>query len=169
MRRYRRYMASRRWAGFSLVESLVAGVVLGVGVMALNAMYVFSIKGTSQSERAISAMHLAQTRAERLATSGLGQLPNCPQEPGCRLNSSELRAKAAKSGNYPCSQLLNQSSTQDPGDDVGGIYRIDTSILAPQGAEQLDSARVIAVSVCWKNSDNSFREYRSYRLKLPEF
>ena len=66
MRAARQTLRSRRSAGFSLIEAVIAMAILGVGLLALAAMQLHAMQGGASGRRASEAAAIAQTRMELL-------------------------------------------------------------------------------------------------------
>jgi hypothetical protein len=85
----------RERAGFSLLEALIAAVVLGVGLVGLARLHITSIQGTVKSDDVGRAAEVARGMADLFATLPWQSLPNClpgrdspagwvaPPAPGC--------------------------------------------------------------------------------------
>jgi prepilin-type N-terminal cleavage/methylation domain-containing protein len=84
---YRRFMKERSLTGFTLVEVVVAILVLAVGVLALAGTTAVTVRRMSQSGRLAAAASVARSRAESsfsqsctAVTSGSERLFNLSSE-----------------------------------------------------------------------------------------
>ncbi len=55
--------------GFTLIESVIATAVLGIGILALQTMQITSIKGNAHANRITTSSILASDRLERIYTA----------------------------------------------------------------------------------------------------
>lgn len=62
--------------GFTLVEVLIAVVILCIGLLALAGLQVIVIKGNTGSKNLTSAAILAEAKTEELKRNGFGSLTN---------------------------------------------------------------------------------------------
>lgn len=62
--------------GFTLVELLVALVILSIGLLALAGLQVVVVKGNAGSKNLTSAVILAEAKIEELKSNGFGSLTN---------------------------------------------------------------------------------------------
>src|SRR5688572_1771832 len=68
-------------AGFSLIEALIAAVVLGVGLVGLARLHITSIQGTVKSDDVGRAAEVARGMADLFATLPWQSLPACGPGP----------------------------------------------------------------------------------------
>lgn len=118
--------------GFTLLELMIALVVLSVGLLGLSAMQGIAIKGTASGGSATIANNLVRNAAERImrnsANSGsyagmntsTGARPNCPNiAPACVADFAEWQARVTQLFNG----VLTVSST------VGANFNTVTVIV----------------------------------------
>jgi len=94
-----RIRAPRRLAGFTLIESLVAMVVISVGMLGIAAMYVEGLRAGRTSIYRTVAVDLAADLADRMRANTLGQSayagPAAASGSGC-VNAASNLAPAAQ-------------------------------------------------------------------------
>ena len=99
----------RKQAGFSLIEALIAAVVLGVGLVGLARLHITSIQGTLRSDDTGRAAEVARGMADRFATLPWSDLPACgnpnnaptwvnPPTPGCQASTNQFNPVAPGGG-----------------------------------------------------------------------
>ena len=72
MKRHKNRIAKKRGqAGFTLIEVLVAMIILAIGILGLAPMLVISMQGNQFSREVSEAAYLAQDRIEQLKNQGL--------------------------------------------------------------------------------------------------
>jgi prepilin-type N-terminal cleavage/methylation domain-containing protein len=79
MRTGRRCRRGKR--GFSLLEALIAAVILGVGLVALARLHISSVHGIVKSEDLGRAAEVARGIADTIATIPVANLPACAPGP----------------------------------------------------------------------------------------
>lgn len=164
-------MAYRRGArGVTLIETLVSVAILGVGVLSLTRMTVFSEHGLAESRTRVDAQKLAEQRAERLVALATTDLPTCPTAEGCRQSRTAYSPAKAPDATYPCTEMVDGMSVADP--TVAGPaeakFRVDTTVVAHPDPGQLAGAQVITVSACWTDLDGTVQEVQVQRMLVPE-
>ena len=58
--------------GFSLIEVMVASVVLSIGILGVASLQIVGLKGTQQSIMKVQAMTIVQSLTERMHANKLG-------------------------------------------------------------------------------------------------
>lgn len=160
--------AINRRAGFSLIEVMVSGVLLGLGVMVLAEMFGASSDGLSLGKGRSIGRQLALQRLESLSASGPDLLPACPPSDGCRADFSSLNAPLGAVDGFDCTQTVLESGfVAEQVDRPDGRYRVDVSVADPTDPNQIEGARLLRVSVCWLQ-DGRVEEVRVARLVVPE-
>jgi len=160
----------KRRAGFSLVEVMVSGLLLGLGVAALVRLYTHSAEGIRVSRHRTVATQLAQQRLESLAGLGVDQAPGCPASDGCLQDITGLAAEQPPVGGFDCTMRVLESGFSEGQQDLDdeGLFRIDVAFLDHPDLNQLAGSRVLRVSVCWTENGRTFEQVQLERLMVPE-
>lgn len=159
-----------RQAGFSLIELLVAVLVMGIGVLGVTALQMVSLQNNRMALERGEAVHLAYDMMDRIranpegapagmAYNGLAIGDAPPAVPDCTANiCSEAQMVAFDQANWKC-QL---GSFHDDGVCTG--LRADGTLpsedLQPglprgDGAIAVDGGGIITVTVEWTGVDNA--------------
>jgi len=118
--------ARRAATGFSLVETLIAAAVIGVGLMGAAAGFLHAVGGLESSRQQTTAIFLAEERIEQLKARALNEFP-------------EVTA-----ANYPDEGYGSVSSN---GSTVAGYRRRVTIVDAPGG---LGAMKLVEVTVFYR-------------------
>ena len=183
MRRVAKVGKSRKNAGFSLVEAMVAAAILGVALLGLVQLHKSSLRGTVRSQNVGQAAEVARQLAETTASQPFNQLPNCPPgatvrlsqppggvPPGCRASWGPGTTPSPVKGNG-CT-FYSDGANVPPVDPAAGDasvvagsqrYRVDTTVSRHPNAT-LPNTAVVNVYVCWNEPTGEIREITSSRL-----
>ncbi len=160
--------------GFSLIEALMSTMVLSVGVAGLINMYSSSQSGLRWSRNSTLASHLAQQRAELLATSPLLAAPSCAGPATCRSSKNTFGPPMGSSNGFPCTQYLQETELEAPElltdapENAPRRFRIDTAFNDPASTTQQSGAKILTVSVCWEDDQGRVQQVQAQRMLLPE-
>lgn len=162
-----RWSTKRRRArrGFSLLEALVAGGVLAVGIVGIIGLQARLFHTARFSEDLSNASHLLQHRTEELGSKSLASLTGPPAicagaAPRCMLDGAFAPAPASG-----CSQQVREPqpvTIAAPG--PGGPYRVDTGIVAHPDAIGHPNTLVATISVCWTEQGGRVRQLQTVRV-----
>lgn len=149
---------------------MVSAALVGVGVISLANMMFFAEEGLAVSRHQASALELARTRVEWLATQPTDQVPQCVVVAGCRVDAETYAAVKPPAGGYACSEMLESMSSQAPGTSplTTGAYRVDTVVQPHPDPDQQAGAFLLSVDVCWTDQDGRVHEVQAQRLLVPE-
>jgi len=128
--------------GFTLIEVMIALVVLAFGILAVVGLFSNSIKGNAMGRRVTEATSLAQNRVDELMT---------------------VAVFTNLSTNYPGTQT-GLTATGEP----GGPYTLKTEInrVRDNASNLVDNIYLITVTVTWKGMDREHKvELQSLRAK----
>jgi hypothetical protein len=159
-----------RRRGFSLVETLISTLLLGVGVIGLVDLYTSSSRGMGSSRHRETATQIAVARMERLTTMPLDELPSCSGVVGCRADSYTMMPELIPSAEaFECTQYVSDMGQHDPRTRGGdGGYRLDTIVAPHPSSGQNGDARVVSVSVCWTDGDGDVQQVFLQSLALGD-
>jgi prepilin-type N-terminal cleavage/methylation domain-containing protein len=147
----RRKARSRARLGFTLIEVMISSALLGLGVLAGVRLFTSSVSGTSYVQDRSVATTLAVQRLERLGTQGVSALPACPGAPrGCREDRTTFTTPPA------CTSEIDFK------------YRLDTVITSHPDASRQNGARLVTVSVCWRDEQATIHQAQLDRLFVPD-
>jgi hypothetical protein len=155
-------------AGFSLIEVMLAGVLLGLAVLVLAKMLGASSQGLSVGKGRTVAQQLALQRLESLASLGPDRVPACPPSPGCRADFTSLTGPLGTAGGFACTQTVLETgfARQQP-EAPQGAFRVDVATDLPADPNQMAGARLLQVSVCWSR-EGRVEQVQVSRLLVPE-
>jgi type IV pilus assembly protein PilV len=154
------FRASSR-AGFSIVEFLLAAVILGIGLLGLAALTVMSTKGFGGSRTRNGASNLAGSVLDRLALDG--RLSAAVRSNGGTVPASALIANATAdqvnayadpATAYTAFDLQGQATNTTPVYTVTWVRRASKTALTPAATSLSLSAEVI-VNVAWNEAVKS--------------
>ena len=152
----------------TLVETLIAAGVLGVAVLGLVRLHTTSSRQSASLRDLTIARALAAQRLERLATRPVERLAACEGPAGCREGIDTLRASKGEVDGYACTDFAEGPSVAAPGTNAIGKFRIDTTVENHPDPAQHPEARILTVSVCFRDAYEQIREIRAERMLLPE-
>lgn len=155
----------------TLVEVMVSVGVLSVGLLGLTSLYTTSIRSITETQQRSIALRAAAQRAETLATLRLDDLPVCRGATGgCREGGGAgLTPELAPDGAFECTRWADGADVGDPAQ-VGSRprLRIDTQVTVHPDAARHPDARLVTVSVCWRDAQALVHEVQAQRLVIPE-
>ncbi|MCK6544827.1 hypothetical protein L6R52_03095 [Myxococcota bacterium] len=148
-----------------MLEALVAGGVLAVGIVGIIGLQARLFHTARFSEDLSNASHLLQHRTEELGSKSLANLVGPPAicagaAPGC-MNSGAFSAAPASG----CSVLVREPvpvTTAGPG--PGGPYRVDTGIVPHPDAIGHPNSLLATISVCWTEQTGRVRQLQTVRV-----
>ena len=152
----------------TLIETMVAAGVLGVAVLGLVQLHTTSTRQNASLRDLSVARALAAQRLERLATRPVEQLAACVGPAGCREGIDSLRASKGTVSGYACTDFADGPSVAAPGTTALGKFRIDTTVEAHPDPGQHPDARILTVSVCFRDAYEQIREVRAERMLVPD-
>lgn len=156
-------------AGFSLMEVMVSGLLLGLGVAALVKLYTHSSSGIRESRHRSVATQLALQRLESIAGLGVEQAPGCPASNGCMEDIGQLSPELAPVGGFDCTMKVRDSGFVEGQEDVDdGLFRVDVALVDHPDLNQMAGSQFLRVSVCWTEDGLRFQQVQLERLLVPE-
>ena len=142
----------RSTRGFSLVEVMVAAMILGIGVMAGIRVFGSSIDGVTSGRSRSTAATIATQRLESLGTQGVDKLPSCTGAVGCMVSPSQMATQLPNG----CTEMISE----------GGLYRVDTIVAPHPDTARQPGARIATISVCW-TEDQTVHQVQFNRIFVP--
>lgn len=170
----------RASAGFSIVEALIAAVVLGVGLMGIVRLHQSALRGLASSSAASYAMDIATQRAEFLAAMPAASLPACAYatwaDPhGCRGATDQFSAPKGI-----CSRWVSDGYVPMPDGTFPAAFSAATEAAAAAAtlpyrmdewiapSPNRPNTRVIEVYVCWRDEAGQIRQVMTSRMDLNQ-
>lgn len=158
---------SRR--GFTLIEVMIAGAVLSIGLLGILELHRSSIRGLSRGRSMTVANEIIDQRAELITGRDPAVLLTCPTASdgaGCRATRTTFTASK------PCTAWLLESDVPTPaGADVPSStdlgYRRDIVIQAHPDTTNHPGSYLAIVSVCWRDSQGQIQQLQRQRLLVP--
>ncbi|MFO0723370.1 MAG: prepilin-type N-terminal cleavage/methylation domain-containing protein [Myxococcota bacterium] len=160
--------------GFSLLEVLIAMVVLIVAMAGLVGTQVAATHGLNSSGGFAAALDVATQRAESLVSGGAAALPA-----GCAPSFGYAGCLSLAGGYAPpeaCTAFVDGPDIPLPAGVAQAAvpnarYRVDTSIQLPPDLNQQSASpnppAVVQVYVCWQDTSGKFRQVQTSRLVIP--
>ena len=111
-------------SGFSLVELLVAIVILAVGLLGLAQLQITAIKANSQSATSTAAAALAQRYVERIASMSSDDPLFTDGASGTLDSSIEIEG----AGTYDVTYIVTQ--VEADGTDVTKLFKVDIEVTS---------------------------------------
>ncbi len=178
---------SRR-RGFSLIEIMIATVILGIGLLGLVELHSHSIRGTVKAESIGRGTEVARQVADQLMTQTVDSLPaacgaiaNPPPDKylgGCRATAGAGTVFAAdKPG--ACTQWLDADrianvldgnpvvAAADFGQGRARAYRADMVISDHPNPNFAPDGGLITIWVCWRDAKGFVQQVRTSRVIVP--
>lgn len=145
-------------AGFSIIEFLLAAMILGVGLLGLAALTVMSVKGFGGSRTRNAASDLAGSVLDRLALDG--RLSAAIRSNGGTIPSTALVAAATDDAvntyadpatTFTTFDLQGQATNTTPVYTVTWVRRASKTALTP-AATSLSASAEVVVNVAWNEA-----------------
>jgi len=159
-------MKSRTQNGFSLIEVMIAMLILAVGAGALALLLLASVQGTVQAQErsmaTLQASELAQLIHANPAALGhfilpVGNTQSCQQEMTC--SSEEWAASHLQQWQRNLEEAMTQAH---------GIVCLDTSPLDGDPTDlSCDGSGAAMVKITWQEQSRSNQDKQTHRLVLP--
>jgi prepilin-type N-terminal cleavage/methylation domain-containing protein len=161
---------SRR-RGFSLIEVMISGAVLSIGLLGVVELHRSSVRGLARGRAITVAGQIVAQRAEQLAGPAPDALtlPACPRAGGvlgCRLSSSAFATSKTCTAwlldsDVPSATGVDVPSTPDVG------YRRDVVIEAHPDTTNHQGSFLATISVCWLDTQGKVQELQAQKLLVP--
>lgn len=152
----------------TLVETMVAAGVLGIAILGLVRLHMTSTRQNASLRDLSTARALAAQRLERLATRPVERLVACGGPAGCREGVDTLRASKGTVDGYACTDFADGPTVATPGTVALGKFRIDTTVENHPDPTQHPEARILTVSVCFRDAYEQIREVHAERMLVPD-
>ncbi|MBI3585094.1 MAG: type IV pilus modification protein PilV [Nitrospinae bacterium] len=145
--------------GFTLIEVLIAIVILSIALLGLSSMNLYTIQGNNLARQETAAVALAQDKIEELKNKTF--VDSAVNDSNATNNTDYTTLKNATS--YPSCQLLtcvDQQDANNPIDEKGNSGGVYTRIwnIANYGAGTVNpypNTKLIVVIVTWTDSSGS--------------
>ena len=144
--------------------------VLAVSATMLVQLHRSVIRGIARSDDVSIALDIASQRIEELNVQGADAAPACVGAATCLVDSDNFTGVLAPAGTFACTTFVDSApvpmsnGTPQP---VGTRFRVDTVVQNHPDITQLAGARLMTVSVCWRDIANNVRQVQSRRLLVP--
>ncbi len=140
-------MSNRGQAGFTIIEVLIAMVILTVALLGLSSMNVYSIKYNDNAKRNTAAVALAQDKLEELKNRSFVD---------STLNDSNTNNNATYTALKSTTDYDSRETNLDEKGNAGGIYtRIVNIAPFGTGANSYPNTKLIVVIVTWTDQTGS--------------
>ena len=149
--------------GFSLVEVMIASAILGIGVLATVNLFGHSTQGVSWTRDRSAATTIAIERLEFLGTKGIASLPACNGAIGCQSGPTTFAAVIPG-----CTQQVGEMQANPAITDPSGKYRVDTVVKDHPDLGRQGGAKLVTVSVCWRDRKQLVHQAQLERLFVPD-
>jgi type II secretory pathway pseudopilin PulG len=161
-------MTRRKQAGMSMIETMIAAGILGIGATAMVGLWTASSSGAAHVEGRTTAHMLAEQRLERLSGQATA-LPGCAGAVGCRQSRRAYQPALSPAGPFQCTQFATEEQIVDPTTATAPRkFRIDTVVQPHTDPVRYRDASIVTVSVCWTDVANQVQEVRLERMVVPE-
>ncbi|MBK8014484.1 MAG: hypothetical protein IPK13_24430 [Deltaproteobacteria bacterium] len=156
--------------GFSLLETVAAALVLGVGTLAITRSFTVSQQELSWTRSHAIARNLMRQRLADFSTKPVEELPACAGVPGCRLSRTEMASELGVVGSFACTQYSDgRTILPDSGASTSeGLFRIDTLVEDHPEIARFPTGHLLTVSVCWRDQHGAIQEVRSRQVVLSD-
>lgn len=124
----------KKWAGFSLIEALIAALVVGLGLLGLAKLQGHVFQGSSVSRMQTRALNLAQEKIEELRAADYSTLADGNDTKGVEGDNATLTRNWTISdcpNTVPCKQVLVTMSWTDSSG-VGQSIQLTSNISNQQ-------------------------------------
>lgn len=140
--------------GFSLIEVLVAVLVISIGLVGLAGMQLVGLKGNQQSFSKNQAAHHAQALLERMRANPVAVIDgdyvktmtvtSCNAAPGTNCNAASSICNATQIATYDIYQSFCGLSNAAPGGIVADLSQSQLDITCP-----IDCKTGVAIQLAW--------------------
>lgn len=155
--------------GFSLIEAVVAMLVMGIGAAMLIQLFTVVERGQSWNQGTITARTMADHRLDFLTIQGFGSLPACVGALGCRASYTSYAVALGAAGGYQCTQYSADGNVPDPtAVTAEAKYRIDTIVQNHPDGARFPDTRLITVSVCWTDASRAVQQTQAQRAVVDQ-
>lgn len=155
----------KKQAGFSLIETMVSGLIMGVGVMGAMSLYTTTADARQESRSMTMAKGIIEQRMEWLAATGYLDYEGCTGTVGCKANAYDMHPDLAPNGGLLCTQYTADDTLVTPDTNTPGAYfRVDTVIQMPTDTSRFPGVRDAIVSVCWTDENNIVHQMQLRRM-----
>ncbi len=163
--------------GFTLIESMIAILVLVIGILSLNAMQTSSIRGNATANRITTGTSWAQEQVEDLLLTKLRDIPvlfteteNIPPNANIYTEGGAFDRAKAKAPNPTWKTVLLLDTTDDGGRTLD--QDSDMNGLDDNGADAvpnfgLDNTTVPPADFSRQSPDGRFTIYYNFAINTP--